>query len=312
MQYLIGINQKQLLEICPNLDIQDAAIFDFISKYIGTNSIEKIIVEGKIYYWVSYKKIINELPILGIKSKSSIYKKIEKLINAELLERYQDNQLAGKTYFGAGKYYEYAFWENGSIKNYRGGRENFIEGGRENFIEGGRENFIDNQSTNYDQSTNYHNKEKEKKESQIKLNQESYENESKEETNNSLNSKGNFENTGSDFYENENLDNNKPKTFKKWTEDEFYKEIQRYSNQYSKKLLENFFNYWSESDEKGRMKFQMNKTWDTKKRLITWSNKSKAFNSNYKQANIYNQQEKSKEKSHVTDPTNYNPRTGGL
>lgn len=62
--------------------------------------------------------------------------------------------------------------------------------------------------------------------------------------------------------------------FKKWTYEEF-KDSVRESNKEKKvedKILIEFDNYWSEKNEKGKMKFQTQKTWETKKRLTTWIN----------------------------------------
>jgi len=68
-----------------------------------------------------------------------------------------------------------------------------------------------------------------------------------------------------------------PKSYKKLSEKEFMNECATFLSTYSKEMIRAFFNYWSEKDEKGRMKFQLNPTWDLKKRLETWHSKSKNF-----------------------------------
>jgi len=35
-------------------------------------------------------------------------------------------------------------------------------------------------------------------------------------------------------------------------------------------MLRQFFIYWSEADSKGRMRFQLEKTWSIKGRLVRW------------------------------------------
>lgn len=67
--------------------------------------------------------------------------------------------------------------------------------------------------------------------------------------------------------------NSLPINFKKMTKDQFYEELKGYVEEFSKQTVSAFFNYWSEMDAKGKMKFQKNDTWETKKRLITWKNK---------------------------------------
>lgn len=55
----------------------------------------------------------------------------------------------------------------------------------------------------------------------------------------------------------------------------FLEEVKGYKDVYSADMLNAFFAYWSEKNEKkGQMRFEMQGTWDTKKRLITWKNRS--------------------------------------
>lgn len=69
-----------------------------------------------------------------------------------------------------------------------------------------------------------------------------------------------------------------PPTFKKMTEPDFYNSIANFKNEFPKEMLRAFFDYWSEKDPAGKMKFQFNKTWEVKKRLLTWQ--SKPYNQN--------------------------------
>ncbi|UDQ96851.1 DUF1376 domain-containing protein [Lentisphaerota bacterium WC36G] len=61
--------------------------------------------------------------------------------------------------------------------------------------------------------------------------------------------------------------------FKKWTLDEFQKDVDFHSDKYSQQMQTNFINYWTERDKNGKMKFQKNETWETAKRLATWNNR---------------------------------------
>jgi hypothetical protein len=43
-------------------------------------------------------------------------------------------------------------------------------------------------------------------------------------------------------------------------------------------MLNEFYFYWTEKNKSGsKMKFEMEKTWDTKRRLGTWKRNSKRF-----------------------------------
>tara|TARA_R100000654_G_scaffold73291_1_gene105960 strand:+ start:185 stop:856 length:672 start_codon:yes stop_codon:yes gene_type:complete len=56
----------------------------------------------------------------------------------------------------------------------------------------------------------------------------------------------------------------------------FYDNVMSYSNKYKKEMLDEFFEYWSEPNKKGIMKKDLQKTWDTNRRIKTWAkNESK-------------------------------------
>lgn len=70
----------------------------------------------------------------------------------------------------------------------------------------------------------------------------------------------------------------KEKSFKEFTEQDFIEELKLHSEKYNKEMLKDFFIYWTEPNEKGKMKFQLQKTWSTAGRLSTWSRND--FNGN--------------------------------
>lgn len=64
-----------------------------------------------------------------------------------------------------------------------------------------------------------------------------------------------------------------PINFKKLTRQQFHEELKPYVEEFTKETVSAFFNYWCELDVKGKMKFQKQDTWETRRRLITWKNK---------------------------------------
>jgi hypothetical protein len=69
----------------------------------------------------------------------------------------------------------------------------------------------------------------------------------------------------------------KAKTFKQWTREEFKAECIAKSEQ----ILEEvdgvaFYQYWIEPNTKGKMRFQLNQTWDTALRMHTWRRNKEA------------------------------------
>ena len=56
--------------------------------------------------------------------------------------------------------------------------------------------------------------------------------------------------------------------------DNFYQSMLPYADQYDREMLNDFFQYWTELDKRRRrMRFEMQKTWETGKRLNLWSRK---------------------------------------
>ena len=60
-------------------------------------------------------------------------------------------------------------------------------------------------------------------------------------------------------------------------ENEFRIAVRAFASLYSLKMLDDFFDYWSEPNKKGKMKFELEKTWDTKRRLKRWFNNQKQW-----------------------------------
>jgi len=61
-------------------------------------------------------------------------------------------------------------------------------------------------------------------------------------------------------------------------ENDFKKSLLTFQDKYDVKLLEAFYLYWSESNPNGKkMKFEMQKTFDISRRLITWKKNEKNF-----------------------------------
>lgn len=79
-------------------------------------------------------------------------------------------------------------------------------------------------------------------------------------------------------YEIENEYENINKNIDKRMED-FKLELMEYKNEYSKEILEAFWDYWSEPNQsKTKMRKELQKTWNTKGRLNTWKRNNNKFN----------------------------------
>ena len=55
---------------------------------------------------------------------------------------------------------------------------------------------------------------------------------------------------------------------------DFYQSMVPFASLYDRDMLNDFYQYWTELDKRRRhMRFEMQKTWETGKRLSTWSRK---------------------------------------
>jgi hypothetical protein len=66
--------------------------------------------------------------------------------------------------------------------------------------------------------------------------------------------------------------------YKKCSDNDFVLELSKFKETYSKDILNSFYRYWSEKDNKGKTKMSLEKTFEVDKRLITWSTNDKKFN----------------------------------
>lgn len=68
----------------------------------------------------------------------------------------------------------------------------------------------------------------------------------------------------------------------KGREEKFCDEVRRYAGLYDMDMLDKFISYWTEPNKSGtKMRFELERTWDTKRRLKTWSNREYGNNRQY-------------------------------
>ena len=62
-------------------------------------------------------------------------------------------------------------------------------------------------------------------------------------------------------------------------ENEFKETIKPFVRKYGKDICNNFYLYWTEPNKsKTKLRYEMEKTWDVKRRLANWANRDKTFN----------------------------------
>lgn len=216
MKYIISINQKIVIELGLDLDIIDLAIFDFIKSFANTDKCRKITDNGVQYFWISSSYVIEEMPLLGIKSDRGISKRIDNLINSNLIERCPNNQSMQKSYYKFGSmYYELEFaTTNESSKHLE---------------------------RKFQATTNESSKDNNISNNNININRESVE--AKAST----------------------LELRKEK---------FGESLIPFVEKYGKAMIRAFFDYWTEPNRsQTKMRFELQKTWETSRRLATWASR---------------------------------------
>lgn len=83
MKFNVNINQKALAEQPDDYDLTDGGLLDFFWYYCNSKNpkiaSKRIEEEGEIYTWVDYGMITKEMPLIKIKSKAGISKRIKRL-----------------------------------------------------------------------------------------------------------------------------------------------------------------------------------------------------------------------------------------
>lgn len=83
MKYTVnGFLQEKLIEY--ELDDKDAILLRYFVDFKGSGKMKSRIVDEEQYYWLSYKGVIEEYPILNLK-EDSVYRRLKKLCEKKIL-----------------------------------------------------------------------------------------------------------------------------------------------------------------------------------------------------------------------------------
>lgn len=106
MKYTILINQYAAVNSGLDVDLVDLVIFDFIKDYAHSSACVKMSSNDGVFYWISHKLIIEQLPILGIKSTAGVVKRINRLVDAGLLRKHKNSDQMGRSMYAFGENYD--------------------------------------------------------------------------------------------------------------------------------------------------------------------------------------------------------------
>lgn len=108
---ILGFSQERALNIRAvdnnkelRLDVYDLLLLSQIADFPNRSNVMKIIEEEKIYYWIAYSQILEELPILNLK-KQALRDRFDKLVTLGLLEK-KTSKMNNMTFFRLTNLYE--------------------------------------------------------------------------------------------------------------------------------------------------------------------------------------------------------------
>lgn len=98
MKYTIeGFQQRKSIEM--GLDVKDLVLLRWMIDFYNTGLMEFHSFNGKEYFWVDYKYLLQELPILAIESKDVLKRRLNKIVTSGLLEFRMFAGAGNKTYY---------------------------------------------------------------------------------------------------------------------------------------------------------------------------------------------------------------------
>lgn len=102
MKYNLTLNLKAFYEVAPKSDIKDAYILDYLvwicASKAGGIVKKRVVKRGKELTWVNYSHLLNELPLLKIKDKAAITRRIEQLRLDGFIDTYFSKEAGNKKY----------------------------------------------------------------------------------------------------------------------------------------------------------------------------------------------------------------------
>lgn len=146
MKRTILINQQAVIEAGLELDFIDLVIFDYIKDFSHSEKVMKVQCLDGVYFWVAHTKIMEDLPLLGIKTKAGIVKRIDRLVEAGILIKAKESVSVGKSLYRFGPNYDILV---GTPLNENSTPYKKIDGGdKQNYIAPLNENIGNNPETN--------------------------------------------------------------------------------------------------------------------------------------------------------------------
>lgn len=109
MKYAImGFSQKAVMDLNSagfKIDVSDLAILRWLSDFSHTEKMVKVFEDGRMYYWVNYQSVLDDLPILNI-GRRMLSNRMQKMVDAGILCSSLKKTGGTFTYYGFGPAFE--------------------------------------------------------------------------------------------------------------------------------------------------------------------------------------------------------------
>ena len=122
---IITIDQRTAVELDLKLDIIDLSIFDFIKDFANSKGCMKMQTDEGTYFWISHEYILQQMPLLKIKTTQSVVNRINNLVNAKLLVKHPRCAQIGKSLYNFGENYDRLMFFDTPKNNFRDPQNNF-------------------------------------------------------------------------------------------------------------------------------------------------------------------------------------------
>lgn len=100
----MGFSQAKALEL--GLDDKDLAILRYFIDFKDSGAMTIKIINDKPYYWLKYESLLSELPILGIKSKIALRRRLKTLVDSGVLDFELVKEGGTFSFYGVGEKYK--------------------------------------------------------------------------------------------------------------------------------------------------------------------------------------------------------------
>lgn len=104
MKYTVmGFSQEKLIKL--GLDVKDAMILRYFVDFKGTKKMRCELIDKESYHWVKYEGIAEEYPILKLSNEDSVYRRLKKLVKADVLRHRTIKNKGTYSYYALGNNY---------------------------------------------------------------------------------------------------------------------------------------------------------------------------------------------------------------